>query len=258
MEYQEKLDLVYQSLQKMKDRRNLQFLTLVEEVWSGLNANGLADSSFDLRHDQISTTVRQIFWDLFRRNIITLGSSSGSEFPWFEVTDYGKAVLDKREYYTQDVQAYISKVKSEAPNLDPLSELYLKEAIQCFDSECYLAASVMIGVACENEFFILIDAALASSYKTQFTKTDQEKWITKKIERFNQAIKSLESDIKSVDPSILIDLQIQLIAALTMIKNARNDSGHPTGNNKDRGDVYALLILLAPCIKKIHHLKTFF
>ncbi len=259
MEYQEGLDISYEALKHLNvHNQHPQFLDIVHCVWSKLEEKGLADSSPEYKFGPVQNVVRRIFWHFFRSDIITLGNSSGSNFPWFEVTDYGIAVIEGKEYLTNDVITYLKRVKTEIPNVDSNTEIYLKEAIRCFNDEHYIAAAMMIGVACENEFLLLLDDALLSKHKTKFKKVEESKWLTKKIENFSKSVSALKGDIDTYNSDVNIDLDIQLGAILVMIKNSRNDAGHPTGRIYTRDEIFTLLSLVIPCLKKMHQLKEFF
>ena len=78
----------------------------------------------------------EVFWDLFRQGIITLGlNNSSREFPWFRVTRLGERILQNQSgYFFHDVSSYESVIKSEIPPINETTLLYLKEAMQAFRS----------------------------------------------------------------------------------------------------------------------------
>lgn len=101
----------------------------------------------------------ELFWELFRQGIITIGlNDSNREFPFFRVSSFGKKILEGSDpYFFHDVTTYESLVKARVPNIDPITLIYLKEAVQAFKTGCVLSLTVMIGVATEHSFLLLMD-----------------------------------------------------------------------------------------------------
>jgi hypothetical protein len=115
-----------------------------------------ADSALD-RAD--ADLFLEVFWDLFRDGVITLGLNDvRKEFPYFRVTARGNTLLGGNgEYFLHDVSGFEKQIKAEIPDIDPTTLLYLKEALQAFRSGCILASTVMLGVATEHTFLLLLE-----------------------------------------------------------------------------------------------------
>jgi hypothetical protein len=73
-----------------------------------------------------------------------------SNLPWVQVTEGGKTCLENGECVPYDAGLFLSRIRSQIPNLDPIVDLYLKEALNSFRSGAYLAVAVMTGVAAER------------------------------------------------------------------------------------------------------------
>ena len=97
---------------------------------------------------------------MFRQGIITLGlNDSNPEFPWFHLTALGERVVAGEDaYFVHDVSGYEKRIVKEIPKIDSVTLLYLKEALQTFRAGCVLSATVMLGVATEHTFLLLIEA----------------------------------------------------------------------------------------------------
>ena len=97
--------------------------------------------------------------DLFRQGIITLGlNDANRNFPFFRVTELGKKILESQSvYFFHDVSSYEQTIQKEIPNINDVTLLYLKEAMQAFRSGCVLSSTVMLGVATEHTFLLLLD-----------------------------------------------------------------------------------------------------
>jgi hypothetical protein len=138
-------------------------LTGVGEVFSRRDRGQPHSMGFEggLSSPQLSAGDREIFlevfWSLFRDGVITLGfNDSNREFPFFRVTEFGrKLIAHSQAYFFHDVSSFENAVKTEIPAIDPVTLLYLKEAMQSFRTGCLLASSVMLGVATEHTFLLL-------------------------------------------------------------------------------------------------------
>lgn len=72
----------------------------------GLN---LGNNPNNYRLDAADTEMfLEVFWDLFRQGIITLGlNDSNNKFPWFRVSHFGKKILENQStYFFHDVSTY--------------------------------------------------------------------------------------------------------------------------------------------------------
>jgi len=200
----------------------------------------------------------EVFWDLFRQGIITLGKNDANrEFPFFRLSQVGKQIADSQSvYFFHDVSSYENSIRAEVPNINETTLLYLKEAMQAFRSGCILSSTVMLGVATEHTFLLLLEIIEqnpkhASVYKSVF----EQKTILQKINKFknisDQNIKSLPSDIKE-------DFDTHFAGVLSVIRTFRNQAGHPTGKILDREQVFVLLQLFIPYSKKLYQLMDYY
>lgn len=200
----------------------------------------------------------EVFWDLFRQGIITLGyNDSNREFPFFRVSKLGKEIADSNSvYFFHDVSTYEKAIRTEVPNINDVTLLYLKEAMQSFRTGCILSCTVMLGVATEHTFILLLEAIENNgTHKQIYKSVFEQKTILQKINKFknilDQNIKSLSSDIKE-------DLDTNFAGILSVIRTFRNQSGHPTGRIIDREQAFVLLQLFIPYSKKLYQIMEHF
>lgn len=206
-----------------------------------------------------SELVREIFWDLFLQRIITLGSDdSNREYPWFKVTNQGKRILEgQNPYVFHDVSSYTKLIQTNVPHINDTTLLYLLEAMQSFRSGCLLGATVMLGVASEHSFLLLLEAAENSAtHGSHFKNAAEQRTIQQKFRKFRAALEqhvlsSLPSDLKE-------DVDVQFDGILSVIRTFRNDAGHPSGKIMEREQVYVLLQMFIPYCKKLYGLIEFF
>lgn len=224
---------------------------------TGVTANDPAVHYAKLSH-QDAEYLREVFWDLFLQRVIVLGKNSANpEYPWFKVSSYGQKFLGENEgYFFHDVASYEQRIRADVPDIDALTLLYLKEAMQAFRAGCILAATVMIGVASEHEFLGLFENLEASSrWQRNFAKAAKERHLLGKFNAFRKVLETIGGDLP---PKIREDLDTTLAGVLSLIRNHRNESGHPTGIIIEREQCYVLLQLFIPYCKKLHQLRKFF
>ncbi|HYX72404.1 MAG TPA: hypothetical protein VE732_06510 [Nitrososphaera sp.] len=200
----------------------------------------------------------ELFWDLFRQGIITLGLDDyNREFPWFKVTSFGKRLLAGSDpYFFHDLSSYEKVIKDAVPNIDDITLTYLKEAMQAFMSGCLLSSSVMLGVATEHTFLNLLDIAIANpTHGSLFSSVAKERSILPKLNKFK---KILDANMSILPSNIKEDLDTNFSGIISMIRNFRNESGHPSGKIISREQTYVLLHLFITCCKKMYQLMDFF
>jgi hypothetical protein len=132
--------------------------------------------------------------------------------------------------------------------------MYLEEAVAAFYSGCFLAATVMLGVAAEAEFLRLIDVANKNAkIGKSFDKAAKERFIRAKIEAFR---KGLEPHLRALSDAVKEDLDINLNAVQSIIRIARNEAGHPSGAQPpSREQVYINLQIFAPYAAQVRRLR---
>lgn len=201
---------------------------------------------------------REVFWDLFRQGIITLGmNDSNREFPFFRVTSFGKKILQNQSgYFFHDVSSYEDVIKSEIPSINETTLLYLKEAMQAFRSGCLLSATVMLGVATEHTFELLLESTQENTvWAERFSGAVNERWALRRINKFKEI---LDENMEDIPREIKEDLDTHFAGIISVIRNFRNESGHPTGKVVSREQAFVLLQLFIPYCKKLYALMDFF
>ncbi len=177
------------------------------------------------------------------------------------LTKKGKQVLkSKDDFEPYDPDGYMSRLKGKIPDVDEVVLLYCKESLRCFNSKCYLAASVMLGVASEKAFLLLAEAFAQwlpnnqSEKLISIIRNPRENFITKFLE-FRKRIEPH----KPVLPEEFADnMALNLDSVGDLIRIYRNESGHPTGKRVEKGDAYINLHMFAIYLQKIYNLRRFF
>lgn len=197
----------------------------------------------------------EVFWNLFREGLISLGlNDANREFPFFHLSRAGKQLVESNQtpYFFHDTSTYETAIRAAVPTIDPTTVLYLKEAMQAFHSGCILSCTVMIGVATEHTFLLVAETATSSpTHSTAFTKVNKDWMILSKVNAFKKAL----DGIKALPREVQEDLETNFAAILSVIRNFRNQAGHPTGTIISREQAYVLLQLFIPYAKKLYQLK---
>lgn len=203
---------------------------------------------------QDKESLLELFWDLFRQGIITLGlDNENREFPFFRLTQYAKqAAAGGNTYFFHDVISYERAIRREVPEIDETTITYLKEAMQAFRSGCLLSATVMLGVAAEHTFMLLLERIYANpNHQATFAKVFNERTL---LQKFNKFRNLLEPSIKNLPAEVREDLDIHLSGILSVLRTFRNEAGHPTGRTQEREQTFVLLQLVIPYLKKQYQL----
>jgi hypothetical protein len=201
--------------------------------------------------------VRDVFWDLFRQGIIILGyNDANPKYPFFRLSHNGQKILENSEtYFFYDISSYEKAIKKEVPKINDITLIYLKEAMQAFRAGCLLSSSVMLGVATEHTFLLLIEIIDQNpEHKLIATAVNKETTILRKINKFKN---KLDEQAK-LTPEIKEDLDTYFAGILSVLRNYRNQSGHPTGKIIDREQMYVLLNLFISYCKKMYQLMNYY
>lgn len=219
--------------------------------------NMLSGSSGNLMNDHDTELVRDVFWDLFRQGVVILGRNDMNQsWPSFRLSYNAKETLAKRSPYRfHDVNSYLKLVKAAAPDLAPVTEEYLAEAVATYYVERLLSACVMLGVAAEVEFLRLIEIGIASpAYASVFKTIDKEPTVRRKVVKFQMALTTL--------PKLLLqqsgeDLDMHINSIQSVLRVAQNKAGHALADRTpSRETVYVNLQMFVPFVGHVSRLRN--
>lgn len=158
-------------------------------------------------------------------------NSNNAVWPWLKLTDYGHSVVHSEMPMPHDPSGYIKRLKTDVPKVDNLIITYMVESLKAYRINLLLSSTIMLGCASEKALLLLIDSFIGSYEDEAKRKTLYDKFANKMIKRqFDELIRSLTT-IKSDLPKEIEDgLNNVLFGIFEMIRNYRNDAGHPTGS----------------------------
>ncbi len=110
----------------------------------------------------------------------------------------------------------------------------------------------MLGVAAEHTFLLLVEAVEGNpKHKASFSVVSKERGVLRKLNKF---LEILDKQKASLPAAIKGDVEIHFASILNIIRNYRNESGHPSGKIIDREEAYVLLLLFPHYCKKMYQL----
>ncbi len=179
---------------------------------------------------QDKNRVLNIVWNLIVEGIIRPGQGDANEWPFIQITEYGQEVLKSHQPIPYDPDGYLKRIQAAIPNIDAVLLTYLTESLRTFRINCLLSSTVMLGCASEKALLLLIEAytaALSQPSQDKFRSKTEGRMIKRQFDEFRQ---QAESHLKAKLPTEMKDgLDVELNAIFDIIRNERNDAGHPTG-----------------------------
>lgn len=204
--------------------------------------------------------VWEALWGLMADGLIYLdpsGQGSSTDNWLWRLSERGLQVAGGGPWEPRDPEAYLRRLCRRIPDLDPIALRYVKEALGAFNTRCYLASSVMLGVASEQVFVGLARSvvdALGSSAENLRRILDNPRG--SQHARFLELRKRLEP-MRSQLPDDLADT-LTLDAVADLLRITRNDAGHPTGRDVDEDTAYTHLQMAARYLEKMVALQRYF
>ena len=131
--------------------------------------------------------------------------------------------------------------------------VYLEESLHTFRISCLLSSTVTLGCASEKALLLLLEAytkALEPIRAAKFLKVTEGKMIRQQFDVFQ---KRLDDHLKGkLDRDLQADLETRLMGVFSMIREGRNDAGHPTGLVPEREVCYSYLTVFPSYLRKVY------
>lgn len=215
----------------------------------GSHYTTLSDRDFG----RLANTVEDLIADrILRRG---LGDGMNNDLPWFHVTAHGEKMLSGEQPSPLDRDAYLTKLNTEIPEIDPIIMTYMEESLATFRSGCTLSSTVTLGCASERALIVLIDAcrnALPPTLRGNFEKKTDGQMIKRQFDEFRRLFD--DHLVKAMPRHLREDIDVQLNAIFSIIRHQRNEVGHPTGAQINREQAQANLTVFLTYIRKVYDL----
>lgn len=206
--------------------------------------------------------IMSAIWSLLGQGLVYIDFSEPSTENWsLNLTEEGWATAKDNEVNPNSPDNYFKRFNEMVPNVSDIIFQYTRESVFSYNTRCYLACLVMIGVASEAAIIELSNSIgnwlKDTQGKEKFLETINSKRanITTKFETLRKKIEALKSEM----PSDLINgIELKLSGVMDLLRENRNDAGHPTGRKITRDDAFISLILFPRYLQRIYELKDFF
>jgi len=211
--------------------------------------------------------IYEAFHMLLNIGIISPGAigNMGANLPYFHVTEYGLRCLSENEILPYDVDNYLASLEN-ITGLDEWIKYYIKQALMCYNSNCYEASLIMVGLANEVLIETLIKnykvylARMFSSEVVNFnTSIDSERSISRKYLKFRDHLKnkSMPNDRSLRGLNAYLD-ELANETYLSYLRLMRNELAHPTDLRIDKITSLMVFISLIKYCERQYKIINFF
>jgi hypothetical protein len=204
------------------------------------------------------TEVWEALWGLVGDGLVYLDTNGQQPDNWrWCLSADGRHVVKGGTWEPRDSEGYLARIRTAIPDLDDLVELYITEALRSFNGRCYLATSVMLGVAAERAFLVMAESYGASSMAGAPA-------IAKELDKPRGNYFALWTEFRKRIEPVRQDLPNGLADALTLdavadlIRLTRNEVGHPTGRQIDEDTARVHLTIAPVYLRKMQLLSAYF
>ncbi|MFZ7104456.1 MAG: hypothetical protein ACOWWO_17630 [Peptococcaceae bacterium] len=198
---------------------------------------------------EIEQIMLTIWYDLFRTGYLAWGFNIANPNPPFcHVTNQGREFLKNMSRDPFNSEGYLSYL-AEITSLNPTLASYVNEALRTFNSDCYKASAVMIGVASESMLLDLRD--LLVSRIRELDRKPQSDLLAQTIKIIIKGIRNeLEGRKMQMDVSLKDQFEQFWPAYVGQIRTLRNDAGHPISIEPvTQVSVHAALLIFPELVK---------
>jgi len=202
--------------------------------------------------------IYETFYSFLYKGILSPGAGAFSTcgLPDFHVTEYGMKCLKLQGILPYDTERYLNRI-NEIEGINEWTKYYIQQSLDCFNSNCYEASLVMIGLASESIVIDLIKSfrkyIMAKGYEevSEFDKeNDRCKNISskykiyikyfKKIYYKDERLKGLNKYADNLTREVFTDY----------LRITRNELAHPFEIKRNREETLAIFIAFLEHCKK--------
>lgn len=202
--------------------------------------------------------VREILWDFIIQRVLTLGDYHNASWPYLSLTEYGKKAINSEGPIPNDASGYLKSLKESVPELDSIIKTYIRESIRTYNINQLLSSTITLGCASERAILLLIE-----TYAETFQDPNKTRAFHKKIKgkfikaQFDEFKKSITPSLNSYPFNLKDDFDNTFVGVFQMIRNNRNEAGHPTGKQIDKDSLFSNLRVFITYCKYIYDLKEY-
>lgn len=205
--------------------------------------------------------IMEAVWSLIGQGLAYIDFWQPAPENWtLHLTESGRAAAEDREYNPDNVGVYLARLSETAPDASNTVLQYAREAAVSYTARCYLASTVMLGVASEAAFLEMVRSF------SNWLSEDERKPFLARLDKPNATFFAKFDDFRrKVEPrkaelpdELAGGLTLTLLAVSDLLGIYRNDAGHPTGKQIDRSLANNNLQVFARYLQKLYDMKNFF
>lgn len=262
--YEQCIHLIAECLRRFvtENRAYSQYGLVTDDVCNLAERRGFALDRFD--PDRIEQYVRQYLWRLIAQGVIVPGKDRmQSDWPWFQITEYGKSVINAIDSQPYDPDSYMREFDQRNPSADRVIREYVAEALRNFNHNCLKSAAVMLGAASEGAILLLHEAFENSisngEEKTKFEKAYRGKQsIYSKYEVLRDRLDKMIAS-KKLNHPLSEYVNSELRGAFELIRRERNSAGHPEAlSDITKESLFLNLRVMSEYVRRTHELTSYF
>lgn len=216
----------------------LQRFTVLKRLSSALQLPSVGDRT-------IEEAVLTEWNDLFRTGVLAWGQNfSNPDPPFFHMTHRGRTALANVTRDPTNPVGYLRHLAT-IGSLNPITESYLLEGLECYRDGRFKAAAVMVGVAAESVVLDLRDRVVDTCH-TQNKKVPSglADW---KLKTVTDALTKVFDTIDRKKASKVREMYDGgWVALVSQIRSIRNDAGHPVSIDPVTPDAVHAALLVFP------------
>lgn len=232
-------------------------IPLSRAAWGTNGVNLFEGSNTNFKVKEIERLF-ETFGILLNQNIIAPGMYRESPFlPFFHVTDHGLECIKQQEILPYDFDGYLNQIRN-IKDIDKWVLHYMSEAVRCFNSGCYNAATIMIGLSAEKIVLDLIEAfkdylknnknnlttkgnfTIQGDIDTSFiTEVDKVMAISQKYTKFDDYFNGIKNHDASVSGVLDKSARNTFYEYIRLI---RNEVSHPNDIEKNETETLLLFV----------------
>ena len=218
----------------VSDFRSFEFTVAELAVEQGLLPR-VYQNSRERFPEQLWGRYRDAVWNCFTEGLLAPGNNQGNPgFQWFGVTEYGRDYLAGEAPSVHDTLGFIRELDLVRAT-DPVERRFLDQAVGAYQRNLPDASAVMLGCASEHLILELARAVIkADAAAASATENKMKGQINKLVEHLQGKLASMSL------PPELEKRRIRYFDNVAhVIRETRNEAGHPTDVRVDRGDCLA-------------------
>lgn len=230
-------------------------------ITKGLMANPTRAGQNEIRYTETSNRMMsEAIWECVKFGILL--PRLKNNLNCFYLTIYGIQALSNDVPVPCEPNGYLEHLNKNIPSIDEVIFRYAKESIYAYNNDLLLSATTSIGAAAEKSLLLLIEAFTSylptEKEKTGFTSKTKGKFIKIQFEEFKKSFDGHKGNIEKDAKELVEGMDIMINGIFDLLRKNRNDTGHPTGKELPKEEVFILLRFFITYVKKVYDLIDYF